>query len=242
MKAVILAAGIGSRLAPLTNDRPKALVEVLGRSFLHRLLDALAQVGIAGPDIVVVGGYRVDRLREALAGTGASIVVNEKFEPWNNFHSLLVAEPAVRGRDFLQIDGDVILDDQLLPRLLAGTGDISIAVDCRDTLGDEEMKVQLRPGSTTRVLSLSKKLDPKQCVGEAVGLAKISAKAAPLLFEELARFPGENLTHEYYEHAYHRLNAADRLAMEIVNVHGCKTLEIDTVEDLRAAEEVLRRA
>ena len=55
MKAVILAAGVGSRLAPLTNDRPKVLVPVLGRSLLFRQLDWLAAAGIASEDVVVVG-------------------------------------------------------------------------------------------------------------------------------------------------------------------------------------------
>ena len=241
MKAVILAAGIGSRLAPLTNDRPKVLVEILGRSFLHRQMDALAKVGITGSDVVVVGGYRLDKLRAALEGTGATIVVNEKFEPWNNFHSLLVAEPAVRGSDFLQLDGDVILDEELLPKLVAGVGDIVLAVDCRDTIGDEEMKAQVQPG-TTRVIALSKKLDPKQCVGESLGLSKVSARVAPMLFEDLAKLPGENLTNEYYEYSYNRLSQQERLRLEMVDVHGCKTIEIDTVEDLRAAEEMMRRA
>src|ERR1051325_9364423 len=111
MKAVILAAGGGSRLAPLTDDRPKVLVEVAGRSFLHRQLDLLARAGIASKDVVIVGGYRVDRVRDAVAGTDCTIVVNERFQPWNNFYSLAVAERALAGSDFVQLDGDTILDD-----------------------------------------------------------------------------------------------------------------------------------
>src|SRR4029453_4951266 len=101
MKAVILAAGVGSRLAPLTDDRPKGLVEVAGRSFLHRHLDMLARPRIATPHGVIVGGSRVDRVREAIAGTDCMVVVNEQFAPWNNFYSLLVAERALGGSDFL---------------------------------------------------------------------------------------------------------------------------------------------
>lgn len=240
MKAVILAAGVGSRLAPLTSDRPKVLVEVLGRSFLARQLEALAQVGIAGKDVVVVGGYRVDRLREALAGTDATIVVNDKYEPWNNFYSVLVAEPALRGHAFLQLDGDTILDAALLPKVIAAPGDAVLAVDCRPELDDETMKVMVAPG-TTRLTAVSKKLDPAKCKGEYIGITKLSAGAAAEVFAELAKFPAENLTHEYYEYAFDRL-ARGRVAFEIVDVHGCKVLEIDTVEDLRNAEELMRRA
>lgn len=242
MKAVILAAGMGSRLAPLTNDRPKVLVEVLGRSFLVRQLDLLARAGIPSKDVVVVGGYRIDTLRAALAAGGydCTVVMNEKFEPWNNFYSLAVAEPALAGADFLQLDGDTILDDKLLPRVIEAKGEALVAVDVRDELDDETMKVQLRPG-TRAVAAISKKLPPRDCAGEYIGITKLSARAAREVFGELAKFPGENLTHEYYEYAFNRLTGTGRVPFEIVDVHDCTVLEIDNIEDLRRAEELMRR-
>lgn len=241
MKAVILAAGIGSRLAPLTDDRPKALVEVAGRSFLERQLDLLGRAGIPSRDVVVVGGYRIDRLREALAAGGhdCEVVVNDRFEPWNNFYSLLVAQPALAGHDFLQLDGDVILDEVLLPRMIAAPGDALLAVDCRAELDAETMKAELRDG---RVVAIAKPLDPARCAGEYIGVTKLSAAAARAVFAELALFPAEGLTHEYYEHAFHRLSGTGRIRFEIVDVHDCTVLEIDNVEDLRRAEALLARA
>ncbi len=241
MKAVILAAGIGSRLAPLTNDRPKVLVEILGRSFLFRQLDLLTRAGIPSRDVVIVGGYRVDRLREELArgGHACTVVVNDRYEPWTNFYSLLVARPALDGEDFLQLAGDVVLDEHLLPRLIAAPGEAVLAVDCRDELDDETMKVEL--DGAGRVAAIAKPLDPARCAGEYIGVAKLSAAAARAVFEELATFPGEGLTHEYYEHAFHRLSASGRVPFGIVNVHDCTVLEIDDVEDLRRAEALLAR-
>src|SRR5687768_6496711 len=125
MKAVILAAGMGSRLAPLTDVRPKCLVEVLGRPILFRQLDHLAAAGVASSDVVIVGGYKVEVLRDQLAKAGfgdVTVVFNEMYEPWNNFWSLYTAEPAVRGHDILQFDGDVILDEKILPRMIAAPG------------------------------------------------------------------------------------------------------------------------
>jgi choline kinase len=240
MKAVILAAGVGSRLAPLTNDRPKVLVEVLGRSFLFRQLELLTRAGISSRDVVIVGGYHVDRVREELArgGHDCTVVVNERYAAWNNFYSLLVAEPALAGEDFLQLDGDVILDEQVLPRLLAAPGEALLAVDRREDLDEETMKVQLEG---ERVVAIAKPLDPARCAGEYIGVAKLSAAAARQVFEELARFPGEDLTHEYYEHAFHRLSAGGRVPFGIVDVHDCTVLEIDNVEDLRRAEALLAR-
>lgn len=240
MKAVILAAGIGSRLAPLTNDRPKVLVEVAGRSFLTRQLELLATAGIPSRDVVVVGGYRIDRLREALAAGGhaCQVVVNDRYEPWNNFYSLLVARDALAGHDFLQLDGDVLLDGKLLPRVAAAPGEAVLAVDCRGELDEETMKVQLAGG---RVTAISKKLPPARCVGEYIGVTKLSAAVAHQVFDELAKFPAENLTHEYYEHAFHRLIGAGRVSFGIVDVHDCTVLEIDNALDLQRAEALLAR-
>ena len=242
MKAVILAAGVGSRLAPLTDDRPKALVPVLGEPILFRHLASLKRAGLDDADVVVVGGYKIDVLRRELAAGGhdrVTVVENDRFEPWNNFWSLYVAEAAVKGHDFLQIDGDALLDDVILPRMIAAPGEALLAVDCRDELDDETMKVELRPDGT-QVAAVSKKLDPKACVGEYIGVTKLTAAAAEQVFRELEVLRDLGLTHEYYEHAYHRLTGRDQVRFGIVDVHDCTVTEIDNVADLERAEAMLR--
>lgn len=240
MKAVILAAGIGSRLAPLTDDRPKALVEVAGSSFLVRQLELLAAAGIPSRDVIVVGGYRIDRIGDELAARGfdGTILLNHRYRPWNNFFSVLVAEPVLAGHDFLQLDGDTVLDPKLLPRMIAAKGDALLAVDCRDDLDAETMKVQV--SATGRMVAVSKQLPAAECAGEYIGITRLSARAAREVFDDLAKFPAENLTHEYYEHAFHRLVA--RVEFGIVDVSDCTVHEIDTVEDLRRVEAILAKA
>lgn len=238
MKAVILAAGVGSRLAPLTDDRPKVLVPVLGRSLLFRQLDWLATAGIASEDVVVVGGYRIDQLKRALEAEGlrCKVVLNEKYEPWGNFYSVLVAEPYLRGHAFLQLDGDVILDGKILPRLIAAPGDALLATDTSAELDDDAMKVEMRGN---QVYALDKKLDATKCIGEYIGVTKLSAAAGATVMRELATFPAENLTHEYYDHAYHRLTRRGEVPFGIVRVDDCRVLEIDDHADLQRAEVVL---
>jgi choline kinase len=241
MKAVILAAGVGSRLAPLTDEQPKVLVPVLGRSLLFRQLDWLALAGIASEDVVVVGGYRIDQLSSQLSAAGfkCKVVLNEKFDTWGNFYSVLVAEPFLRGHAFLQLDGDVILDNKILPRMVADPRDAVLATDTSAELDDDAMKVQLDDAG--RVIGLDKKtLDPAKCVGEYIGVTKLSASAGAAVFRELGKFPGEGLTHEYYDHSYHRLSARNEVPFGIVKVDDCRVLEIDDHTDLARAEVVLR--
>lgn len=240
MKAVILAAGVGSRLAPLTNDRPKVLVEVLGRPIIFRQLDHLAAAGIPSRDVVVVGGYRIDALRDALvqAGYECQIVLNEKYEPWGNFFSVLVAEPLLRGHAFLQLDGDVILDDKILPRMIAAPGEALLATDPTAELDDDAMKVRLEG---ERVVGLDKKLDPALCMGEYIGVTKLSAAAGAAVFKELAQFPARGLTHEYYDHSYHLLSKRGEVPFGIVDIRDCTVLEIDDRVDLERVENRLRQ-
>jgi choline kinase len=238
MKAVILAAGVGSRLAPLTNDVPKVLVPVLGRSLLFRQLDHLANAGIRSEDVVIVGGYRIDQLHKQLAEGGykASVIVNDKYQEWTNFYSVLVAESALRGHGFLQLDGDTLLDDKILPKMISASGDGLFAVDTRANLDTEAMKVQQVDG---RMTAVSKQLDPAKCAGEYIGVIKISAALSLDYFTELARLAEEGITHEYYEYAVNRLMSRGDRRFAIVDVGDCRVLEIDDLADLRRAEQVL---
>jgi choline kinase len=240
MKAVILAAGIGSRLHPFTADRPKVLVDVKGVPLLFRTLDRLAQVGITGSDIIVVSGYREDVLKARLAdaGRGATVVFNPKFDTWNNFYSLYVAKDALGGQSFLQVDGDVLFDEKVLPRMLAFSGAAAMAIDVRPELDAETMKVEAEP-SDNRIRAIAKTLDPRRSLGEYIGITKIDASASELLFAELAKLPGEGLTSEYYEHAYHRLAQRGTVPFYAVDVHDCRTTEIDDARDLERAESLV---
>jgi choline kinase len=223
MKAVILAAGIGSRLGDKTKSTPKALVEVNGRSLLFRQLDRLAQAGIPPENVVVVGGFLIEQLTEALSkgGFGCKVVLNENYK-WGNFNSVLVAERELAGHAFLQLDGDVILDEHILPGLVAAPGEALLVTDPNAVLDDDAMKVQLKEDGT--VYGLDKvKVDISKCVGEYIGVTKLSATAGAAVFNELRAFLTDGLLHEYYDHAYERLSRRGEVPF------GCYMLDASSV-------------
>jgi choline kinase len=243
MKAVILAAGKGTRLLPLTLDLPKPMVDVAGRPLLLRTLDRLAAAGIVGADVIVVTGYREDAIRARLdqEGLGACrTVFNPRWEEWNNHYSLLVAREAVGGDDVLQIDGDLLFDDKVIPRLLAAPGPGCLAVDVRDELDDETMKVEVDGEGCIR--HIAKQLPPRTALGEYIGLCRLDAPLARLVFDEIERFASLGLTHEYYEHAYHRLAGRGAGPFRVVDIHDCVTTEIDDLTDLARATRLLAQA
>jgi choline kinase len=240
MKAVILAAGMGSRLAPLTNDRPKPMVEVCGRPLLLRALDRLAAVGITGDDVIVVTGYRKDVLEARLAAEGyrVQLVFNPRYSDWNSFNSLLVARDAVGDSPYLTMEGDVLFDGDVLPRLLAAEGAAHLACELSDACDAEAMKAQVHPDGTLR--ALAKELDPATSVGEFIGLARFDRAAGQQVFADLARFEAEAITHQYYDHSYHRLAERGELSIQLVDISAQVSMEIDDLADLARAEAAWR--
>jgi CTP:phosphocholine cytidylyltransferase-like protein len=111
MRAIILAAGMGTRLRPLTETRPKALVEIAGESFFSRQLRQLRGVGIE--DISVVTGYRSEAFDAWRGDTGLEFVYNEHYQDRNNLWSMYLVRE--RLADCLVLEGDVRLADGLLP-------------------------------------------------------------------------------------------------------------------------------
>lgn len=241
MKAVILAAGRGTRLEPLTTHIPKCLVEVGGVTLLDRMVARLTEAGIER--IVVVTGHGHDAVERHLAAAGdprvraAQTVFNDRYSDWGNYYSLLVAEEAVSGDDFIALDGDVLLGAGVLERLLAATGDLVLAVDRSVELGDEEMKACL--DESGRVRALNKRMEPSEACGEFIGVERINTGAAGRVFDELRRMTRDGETHEYYERAFERL--AGDIAIEAADVSGCVWCEIDDARDLERATGIVER-
>jgi choline kinase len=241
LKAIILAAGLGKRLADVTGGAPKCLVPVAGRTILDRMIERLVQAGL--DDLIVVTGHRREEVERHLDASGipaarrAQRVFNPRYADWGNFYSLLVAEEATGGDGFVKLDADVVMDDELLPALLAAPGPAALAVDCRGELGDEEMKA--RVDQRGLVVELSKRIDPALALGESVGIDRVDAEVAPRLWQMLRALIAHGETDEYYERAYERL-MQEGVSFSYADVSSCTWCEIDNGEDLAAAEALLR--
>ncbi len=235
-KALVLAAGTGSRLRPLTADRPKALVEVAGATVLERLLDVCAAVGIA--EAVVVVGHGASALERWLGEhphpVAVAAVHNEQYASINNAHSVLVARQALDGADFIKLDGDLLLDSGIVGRLLASAWPSAAVIERRGELDAEAMKA--RVDETGRVTALGKWLEPAEGAGESIGVEKIAAADADRLFEAIERVVHRQGRHEaYYEDVYHVL-LGEGWTLGACDTAGLWWAEIDTPQDLAAAE------
>lgn len=236
--AVLLVAGIGSRLRPLTDDRPKALMDLGGQTLLGHAVKTLLAHGV--DHIVLATGYREDAVRGAMetAGLGDRVRVeycrNEAFESTQNAVSLLLCEQAIGGRDFFKLDGDLLFDREVLGRLeLAGGGraGIAAAIDARANLGEEEMKVTVEGD---RLTAFGKGLDPRQSFGESIGIERVSGAAVSSLFHGLRDAYATGRTQLYYEDIYSELLGKGVEGFAVA-VSDLPWMEIDTPEDLANA-------
>lgn len=238
--AVILAAGIGSRLSPLTDDCPKSLLSVGGSAILERMIRNCLSCGIS--QFVLVLGYRADQVKQfvdkTFRGIRVTYVLNERYRETNTAYSLMLAGPAIGGAEFIKFDADVVFDTQILRQLIDNQLPNVLCIDRNIALADEEVKVIV--DERLQVSEIGKSVDAELAMGESIGIEKISAVTGPLLFKELAEMM-ESGTHaqSYYEAAYERL-ITKKLPFHALDITGLNWTEIDTAEDFAAANAMFR--
>ena len=236
--AVILAAGLGRRIAGRANGRPKSLLELDGRSLLDRELHALAAAGFE--DVVVVTGHAAPAMRDAIAGTQAGVSVREcwnaDYASANNIVSVLRVRDLV-SEGFCLLNSDITFDPSILLDIAALDGGNALVIDGDEPLGEEEMKVAL---DGRRVLTrISKRLNPAESAGEYIGICRFDAAGAAALMDAAAALVDAGHTDRYYEDAMDR--AAATLLMHPVWTRGRAWTEIDDEADFARALHVARR-
>lgn len=130
MKVIILAAGQGTRLRPLTESCPKCMVEIAGRSIIKRDLDTMKACGIAEEDIYVVAGYKNEVLRSHLREHKVHILVNNDYESTNMVCSLMCAHKLMEDEEDIIVSyGDIVYSDDVFEKILSAEDGISVIVD-----------------------------------------------------------------------------------------------------------------
>ncbi len=235
MKAVILAAGCATRLRPYSDDTPKTLLPVAGVPILRRTMTNLLRAGF---DQFVIGtGYLEHMVREAVAswfpGLDVTFVSNPDFRTTNNAYSLLLAREHVENDAFILLDGDVVFDIAVIENLVE-RGPDCLAVRSVGEIGLEEVKITA--DNEDRVLAIGKHVPVRSAMGESVGIELFSAASSRKLFAALhARVIEQNLVNEYYEAAFQQI-VDEGVTLYGVDIGTMYATEIDTIEDLRAAE------
>jgi choline kinase len=234
VQAVLLAAGQATRLRPLTDERPKCLLDVGGESILTRAVRILVDRGV--DRFVIVDGYRGDMIRSALGARFPRLTVryarNHDYATTNNAWSLMLADWAP-DESIVLLDSDIVFEPAVIDRLLAHPAPNRLGLRTRGELGTEEMKVRIGPDGM--VVDLSKSIPPANAAGESIGIEIFSAALTAEIFAILReRKAAGRLQNEYYETAFVAAIAAG-YTIAPVDLGDLLCREIDTAEDLAAA-------
>lgn len=242
-RAVILAAGEGTRLRPHTEHLPKTLVPMAGRPLFERQQDVLRRAGIE--DLHVVVGH----CAPALEGRGARLVVNERYADTNMVASLERARHLFGGDDDVLVAyGDIAYEPRVLAALLASRAPVSVVVDTGwwdlwqlrmdNPLADAET---LRLGADDRILELGRKPRSRADIeAQYIGLFKVDRAFAPSFFARYDRLVAQPLFEGRPSEKMYMTSYLQHLIDEGVEVRAVPVahgwLEVDSVQDLARYE------
>lgn len=236
--AVILAAGIGSRLRPLTNEVPKCLVECRGKKIIDYQLDAYKNAGIS--NIVVIVGYEADKIVTYLREKkdfNFEFVYNHDYENTNNMYSFYLASYFLKGKAFVLNNADLAVEVDLVERLCAAKYGNMVAYDA-SIYNEEAMKITL-DSSGGHVSGIAKTIGPSEAAGASIDFYKFSKEASVNFIEKVRIIVEEKMNRrDWTEVALDELFREGEEIFYPLDISGMKWVEIDGVDDLLLAERV----
>lgn len=231
-RAIILSAGQGSRLLPLTQDQPKCLIPFSGKTLIEWQIASLAANGI--DDIAVVTGFRTEKVEAALAAIPAvrsRTLFNPFFKVADNLGSCWIARGEM-DRDFIILNGDTLVSPGIVAKLIAESSEgITVTVDIKDAYDADDMKVHREGG---RLMAIGKRLTAEESNAESIGMLAFRGDG-PRLFldkvEAMMRTP-EGVQNWYLK----AINAiASEAVVGTVSIEGMEWAEVDFPADVEAA-------
>lgn len=236
--AILLSAGQGSRMLPLTAERPKCMIEFCGRTLIQWQVEMLARCGVKRIDVVT--GFMTDMVDAHLASIhDPRVEITTRFNPFykvaDNLGSCWIAREAMRG-DFLILNGDTLVSEEIVQRVQQGNDwPIAVTVDIKDSYDSDDMKVTRAPDG--RLDRIGKTLTAEQANAESIGFLAFRGEGADL-FRNAVR--AAMRTPEGVQHWY--LKVIDSLAptgkVGTLSIEGLAWAEVDFLNDIEIATRV----
>jgi choline kinase len=237
MKAIILAAGRGKRLLPLTENIPKCLIELTGKTLLEHSLDRITNAGIQ--EIIIVVGFKEEMVRDRIGdshnGAKVKYIVNEKYETTNNIYSLWLARGEI-DTDVLIVNGDDIFHHKIIRNLVDSEHPDAAVIDTDSILDEDSMKVIIDNGL---IKDIDKKILIETAHGDAIGIYKFSHDGAKLFFHEIQKFVNEGNLNVFYLRAMKEL--VKGFDLHLVPTGKLPWDEVDYPTDIERAEKTMKR-
>jgi len=245
VKAIIIAAGMSARLMELTDDKPKCMLDIGGKTILQRQIETFRQCGI--DRIIVIRGYK----KEIINYTGVKYVYNQNYRRNNILESLMYAESSMDG-EFIAAYSDILFDKSIVEKLLESKADISIVVDIgwkshyKNRFQHPIEEAEKVTVSNNNVMRIGKAINSNEAYGEFIGLAKFSDTGAEILKTNYKRVATQFGNRQFHaapsvEKAYLTDMLQELIdkgyALSKIDIKG-QWMEIDTAEDINKARKL----
>jgi len=235
MKAIILSAGQGKRLLPLTAKQPKAAIKIKGKSVLEWQLQELSKCAIE--DVLVVTGFGADKI-DSIVRKQNFVTARTLYNPFylqsDNLGTCWIARHEME-MPFILINGDTLFEAGIVRQLLGSKNDskITLVTDSKDIYDDDDMKIILEKD---RISKIGKTIDRSKVDAESIGMMYFSANGSGTFIEQLdTMMRADSGLQKWYLSAINAIAQSHKVATcPIDGLHWC---EIDSHEDLEIAEE-----
>lgn len=240
MQALILAAGMSTRLLPLTIKKPKTLLKLDGEEILGRILNKIEISGINDIHMVIghgantIKGY-IKKIKSKYPSLSFNFIFNPHYNQQGNIYSLYLAN-RIFNQDFILINSDVIFEKGILMRLINSHYSNALVVNDQKKLTTEAMKIII-DHNTNRIKRISKNINIAKANGEYIGIAKISKKINTDLISALKRQMVRNKLSYYEDGLQLLINQGTRFYK--ISTQGLPWMEIDTHQDLLRAKKLV---
>ncbi len=250
MIGVILSAGMGTRLMPLTKEIPKPLLEVNGMTLLERMIKNLMAEEIE--DFIVIVGYNKEKVidlapkLEEKYSINIKILENKKYDVTNTSVSTYIASKYIEDsqlEDFILINGDNVVDPEIITRI-SERENTSLIVDNFKELNEESFKIIIENETFNEdksivngnIKEIGKGIDISSSTGEFIGVSKVAGKDISKFNEILEELMDED-KQNYYDFAYKPLSKITQIDFVLTN--GLKWTEIDDHNDWNQAQKLI---
>ena len=239
MKAIILAAGMGSRLKELTSSIPKCMIEINGESLIKRLLKILIKYKVN--DIVLVVGYKqevlIDYISKLELDIKVTYIYNKEYNTTNNIYSLFLAKPEILKEDILLLESDLIFDEQVIEKLISSPEkNLAVVSSYEHWMDGTCVKIDEKKNITNFIFSNDFNFNFTDKLYKTVNIYKFSLdfmKSYMILLETYLKIKDKK---DYYETIFKYLIQIKPKELKALVLDNEKWYEIDNKEDLEIAE------